>query len=128
MSDFAAIGPGGRESRPRPLLRTALGNVLRRQRLAQKRTLAEVAGAAIVSVPYLSEVERGRKEVSSEVLAALCHALRLELADVLTEAGRDLAASRDLAAGRSTVITLSPARRPTTIRSGDAGEVLCLAA
>ena len=77
--------------RPRPLLRTTLGGVLRRARLEQGRTLADVARAARVSMPYLSEVERGRKEASSEVLAAVCETLRIELSDVLTEVGRDLA-------------------------------------
>jgi len=94
MADVVRIGPGGRERRPRPLLRTTLGEVLRRRRLAQHRTLADVARQARVSMPYLSEVERGRKEVSSEVLAAVCAALRVELSDVLTEVGRDLAVRR----------------------------------
>ena len=80
--------------RPRPLLRTTLGEVLRRTRLEQGRTLSDVAHAARVSMPYLSEVERGRKEASSEVLAAVCEALRIELSDVLTEVGRDLAQER----------------------------------
>jgi hypothetical protein len=76
--------------RPRPLLRTTLGEVLRRTRQEQGRTLADVARAAKVSMPYLSEVERGLKEASSEVLAAICDALGVELADVLIEVGRDL--------------------------------------
>jgi transcriptional regulator with XRE-family HTH domain len=82
--------------RPRPLLRTTLGEVLRRARQQQGRTLADVARAARVSMPYLSEVERGRKEASSEVLAAVCDALRIELSDVLTEVGRGLARERPL--------------------------------
>jgi transcriptional regulator with XRE-family HTH domain len=65
------------------LLRSVLGDALRRARLEQGRTLADVAAAARVSLPYLSEVERGRKEVSSEVLAALCDALGIDLADLL---------------------------------------------
>ncbi len=77
-----------RPERPRPLLRTMLGDVLRRTRLDQRRTLADVARAAKVSMPYLSEVERGRKEASSEVLAAICDALRIDLADLLAEAGQ----------------------------------------
>src|SRR5215471_13584053 len=89
MAEVAYIGPGGR--RRRPLLRTVIGEVLRRTRLEQGRTLADVARAARVSMPYLSEVERGRKEASSEVLAAVCDALRIDLAEVVTEAGRDLA-------------------------------------
>ena len=84
------IGPGGRDPRPRPLLRTMLGHVLRRTRQEQGRTLADVARAAKVSMPYLSEVERGRKEASSEVLAAICDALGIELSDVLVEVGHDL--------------------------------------
>ena len=83
MPDPVVTGPLGGEHRPRPLLRTMLGDVLRRTRLEQGRTLADVARAARVSMPYLSEVERGRKEASSEVLAAICDALRLELAELL---------------------------------------------
>jgi transcriptional regulator with XRE-family HTH domain len=76
--------------RTRPLLRTMLGDALRRTRLEQHRTLADVAQAARVSMPYLSELERGRKEASSEVLAAICDALEIELSDLLADVGRDL--------------------------------------
>ncbi|MBQ1072771.1 helix-turn-helix transcriptional regulator [Micromonospora sp. C31] len=72
------------------LLRRVIGGVLRRLRLRQGRTLREVAEAAGVSVPYLSEVERGRKEASSEVLAAICRALGIRLSDLLEEARDDL--------------------------------------
>lgn len=82
----------GRRRRSRPLLRRILGRVLRRTRLAQGRTLSDVARAARISMPYLSEVERGRKEASSEVLAAVCDALRIELADVLVAVRQDLIA------------------------------------
>ena len=97
--DTVVIGPGGRRPpRPQPpaqpLLRTTLGYLLRRARREQNRTLADVARAARVSLPYLSELERGRKEASSEILAAVCGALRLELSDLLAEAGRSLAADR----------------------------------
>jgi DNA-binding Xre family transcriptional regulator len=71
-------------------LRTAIGRVLRRIRLAQGRTLRDVADAAGVSLPYLSEVERGRKEASSEVLAGICRALGLELPDLLSEVRTEL--------------------------------------
>src|SRR5690242_13591165 len=81
-------------ARPRPLLRTVVGEALRRHRQEQQRTLAEVAREACVSVQYLSEVERGRKEPSSEVLAAVCDALRLDLADLVTEVGFELAEDR----------------------------------
>jgi transcriptional regulator with XRE-family HTH domain len=87
------LSPGHPEPEPpRPLLRTALGAVLRRTRQQQGRTLAAVARAARVSVPYLSELERGRKEGSSEILAAICDALGIGLADLLAEARHDLAA------------------------------------
>jgi transcriptional regulator with XRE-family HTH domain len=75
---------------PRPLLRTMLGEVLRRTRLDQGRTLADVARSARVSMPYLSEVERGRKEASSEVLAAICDALKIDIADLLAATGHGL--------------------------------------
>jgi transcriptional regulator with XRE-family HTH domain len=67
------------------LLRRLIGSALRRSRLRQGRTLREVAHTARVSMPYLSEVERGRKEVSSEILAAICVALGLHLGDLLDE-------------------------------------------
>jgi transcriptional regulator with XRE-family HTH domain len=67
------------------LLRTQLGNTLRGHRLRQRRTLRDVSGAARVSLGYLSEVERGQKEASSELLASICGALEVELADLLAE-------------------------------------------
>lgn len=92
--------------RTRPLLRTALGEVLRRTRLDQRRTLADVAEAARVSMPYLSELERGRKEASSEILAALCGALGIELSELLGAVRRELMPERDREA---VVIRLGPA-------------------
>nr|WP_217451564.1 helix-turn-helix transcriptional regulator [Candidatus Frankia nodulisporulans] len=74
-----------------PLRRRLVGQALRRHRQAQGRTLRDVADAARVSMPYLSEVERGRKEASSEVLAAICRALGIRLADLLDEVRLELA-------------------------------------
>ena len=74
-------------------LRQAVGEALRRRRQAQGRTLREVADAAGVSLTYLSEVERGRKEASSEVLEAVCAALDLGLADLFFEVAETLAAT-----------------------------------
>jgi transcriptional regulator with XRE-family HTH domain len=126
MSDLVAIGPGFREQRPRPLLRTMLGDVLRRNRRAQGRTLADVARAARVSMQYLSELERGRKEASSEVLAAICAALRIELSDVLADVGRDLVDDRSR---RAPVVRLDDVRlRHAPPRLGRPGEVQCLLA
>jgi transcriptional regulator with XRE-family HTH domain len=79
--------PGG----PDVLLRQVIGNVFRRLRRERGITLRELAEQAQVSVPYLSEIERGRKEPSSEILAAICRALDLELADLLHEVQYDLA-------------------------------------
>jgi transcriptional regulator with XRE-family HTH domain len=84
-----------------------LGDVLRRARLQQRRTLADVARAAKVSMPYLSELERGRKEASSEVLAAVCDALGIELSDVLADVGRLAAVGRE---PRAAVVRLDLAR------------------
>jgi transcriptional regulator with XRE-family HTH domain len=122
MSDVAYIGPGGRERRRRPLLRTLLGAALRRRRLAQRRTLADVAGQARISMPYLSEVERGRKEASSEVLAAVCDALKVQLSDVLAEVGRDLA--RD----QARIVRLAAVRGRQAMAPRRSGDVTLLAA
>ncbi|MEV5960496.1 helix-turn-helix transcriptional regulator [Kribbella sp. NPDC051952] len=73
------------------LLRQVIGNVFRRLRRERGITLRELAELAQVSVPYLSEIERGRKEPSSEILAAICRALELELSDLLAEVQFDLA-------------------------------------
>jgi transcriptional regulator with XRE-family HTH domain len=67
------------------LLRHLLGDALRRLRLRQGRTLREVSAAARVSLGYLSEVERGQKEASSELLASICTALGAPLSQVLRE-------------------------------------------
>ena len=70
------------------LLREVIGDVLRRARTSQGRTLREVSDSARVSLGYLSEVERGRKEASSELLTAICGALDIPLSEMLTDAGR----------------------------------------
>ena len=67
------------------LLRRQLGDELRRQRLRQGRTLREVSAGARVSLGYLSEVERGQKEASSELLAAICTALEIPLSVLLRD-------------------------------------------
>lgn len=73
------------------LLREVIGDVLRRARTEQGRTLREVSDSARVSLGYLSEVERGRKEASSELLSAICSALDVPLSRVLSEAGDEMA-------------------------------------
>jgi transcriptional regulator with XRE-family HTH domain len=73
------------------LLRQLLGDVLRQLRLRQGRTLREVSAAARVSLGYLSEVERGQKEASSELLSSICKALGVPLSHVFREVADQLA-------------------------------------
>lgn len=73
------------------VLRRLMGNALRETRLQQHRTLREVASQARVSLGYLSEVERGQKEASSELLASICRALGVRLSDLLREVSEELA-------------------------------------
>ncbi|MEO6570574.1 MAG: helix-turn-helix transcriptional regulator [Ilumatobacteraceae bacterium] len=68
---------------PPDRLRDVIGGVLRDERRRQGRTLADVAEGACVSLAYLSEVERGRKEISSDLLSAVCHDLGLDLTELL---------------------------------------------
>ena len=81
-----------------PLLREVYGRLLRRLRTRQGRTLAEVAARAGISVAYLSEVERGLKEPSSEVLEAVCVALGSSITGLVGAAHREL---RDLTDGQA---------------------------
>ena len=67
------------------LMRTHIGHSLRGVRISQGRTLREVAKVARVSLGYLSEVERGQKEASSELLNSICTALNISLSTVLAE-------------------------------------------
>jgi len=97
------------------LMREAIGGSLRRARTEGRRTLREVSRRARVSLGYLSEVERGRKEASSELLAAICDALDISLPDVLAEAAEVIA--RSLAADGAQV--LMPGRGPIGLRHTD---------
>ncbi len=83
---------------PEPLWREAAGATLREERHRAGRTLADVATEAGVSVQYLSEVERGRKEPSSEVLGAVAGALGLRLVDLTVRVSRRLSGPLALAA------------------------------
>ena len=80
------------------LFRRMLGDVLRDQRVRRGMTLREVAAEARVSLGYISEIERGQKEASSELLASLCAALGVPLSAVLREVS-DLVALEEAAAG-----------------------------
>jgi transcriptional regulator with XRE-family HTH domain len=85
---------------PDPLWREALGRSLRTAREEQHGRLVDIAERAGISPQYLSEIERGRKEPSSEMIAAVTGALRLELDDLLVGIAGDLRRRR--AAGRPT--------------------------
>jgi transcriptional regulator with XRE-family HTH domain len=78
------------------LLRRVIGDALRARRQGQHRTLREVSTAANVSLGYLSEIERGQKEASSELLAAICEALGARLSEVLREVGDTLALAEQM--------------------------------
>jgi transcriptional regulator with XRE-family HTH domain len=98
------------------LMREAIGGSLRRARTEGRRTLRDVSRRARVSLGYLSEVERGRKEASSELLAAICDALDVTLPDVLSEAAEAIA--RSLAADGAEVRG-THVRRPIGLRHMD---------
>jgi len=79
------------------LLRKVIGDSLRARRLGQRRTLREVSTAANVSLGYLSEIERGHKEASSELLAAICDALGAPLSEMLTDVSATMALAEQMA-------------------------------
>ncbi|MFF2050352.1 helix-turn-helix domain-containing protein [Leifsonia sp. NPDC058194] len=90
------------------LLRHALGSVLRRIRTERGTTLRQLSETSRVSIPYLSEIERGRKEASSEILAALCRVLEVPEGELLTRAAAEFAGVQ--AAEHAQVLSLVPER------------------
>jgi transcriptional regulator with XRE-family HTH domain len=98
------------------LMREAIGESLRRARTARRRTLRDVSRKARVSLGYLSEVERGRKEPSSELLAAICEALDLALHVLLSEAAESMAAESMAA---QELLESARSRRPVGLRHMD---------
>lgn len=101
------------------LFRTILGEVLRQERSERGYTLREMSKEARVSPGYISEIERGTKEASSELLGSLCRALEVPLSDVLRDAS-DMAAAREAQA--------APTPIPTGRIAGRGGEVVASAA
>ena len=98
------------------LLRQEIGDVLRDARRQQGRTLREVSSVARVSLGYLSEVERGQKEASSELLASICGALDVPLSSVLMKVSTRVATAEGIMA--------DPAVRvPDTVPDDLAGEL-----
>jgi transcriptional regulator with XRE-family HTH domain len=100
------------------LLRHFLGDALRRLRLRQGRTLREVSASARVSLGYLSEVERGQKEASSELLASICGALGAPLSQVLREVSDNFALAE-----LQTEPVLTGAREPAHAHAAEASPV-----
>ena len=98
------------------LLRRVIGDALRARRQGQHRTLREVSTAANVSLGYLSEIERGQKEASSELLAAICDALGARLSELLGEVSSTLA----LAEGMDGVLVPIGDDGPTPVPAGAA--------
>jgi len=87
------VAPRAQPGEPKPpdkLWRELVGQVFRSERIEQGRTLNQISERAGVSPQYLSEVERGRKDPSSEMLESICGALGLRLADLLSASGRVL--------------------------------------
>jgi hypothetical protein len=98
------------------LLRRVIGDALRARRQGQHRTLREVSTAANVSLGYLSEIERGQKEASSELLAAICEALGARLSELLGEVSGTLA----LAEGMDGVLVPVGPNRPQPVQGSGA--------
>jgi XRE family transcriptional regulator, stress-response regulator len=93
------------------LFRRLLGEVLREQRRSQGRTLREISAEARVSLGYLSEIERGQKEASSECLAAICTALDVPMSVVMADVSTELA--RAEAGAALTSLPLATSRHAT---------------
>jgi transcriptional regulator with XRE-family HTH domain len=102
-----------------PVLRQVVGDTLRGLRLRQRRTLREVSAAARVSLGYLSEVERGQKEPSSELLAAICGALDVELSDLFAEVSQTLRREEKLAVNNRVALVGTGAPRISPAPLGD---------
>ncbi|RNL79099.1 helix-turn-helix domain-containing protein [Nocardioides marmorisolisilvae] len=81
------------------LFRRQLGDVLRSERMRRGMTLRELSSEARVSLGYISEIERGQKEASSELLASLCDALEVPLSEVLREVSDTVAAEERVLSG-----------------------------
>src|SRR4051794_10656138 len=96
-----------------PVLRQVVGETLRAARMRQRRTLREVSATARVSLGYLSEVERGQKEPSSELLAAICSALEVELSELFAEVSQTLRREEKLAASNRVALVGAGAARMT---------------
>lgn len=98
------------------LMRHAIGSVLRRLRTERGATLRELSESSRISVPYLSEIERGRKEASSEILAALCRVLDVTESELLSQVVAEF--------GRVEVLSLLPERVHSTAEAAAGPEAV----
>ena len=101
------VPPPPAQELPEPLWREALGRRLRTLRQDQQETLSETAGRAGISPQYLSEVERGRKEPSSEMIAALAGALGTTLTGLTEQVAGDLRRQQDVGASGPVMLALA---------------------
>jgi transcriptional regulator with XRE-family HTH domain len=99
------------------LLRRVIGDALRARRQGQHRTLREVSTAANVSLGYLSEIERGQKEASSELLAAICDALGARLSELLGEVSDTLSLAEGM---EGVLVPVGGSAEPDQIKKTDA--------
>jgi transcriptional regulator with XRE-family HTH domain len=104
-----------------PVLRQVVGETLRGVRLRQRRTLREVSASARVSLGYLSEVERGQKEPSSELLAAIASALEVELSELFQEVSIVLRREEKLAGGQLASLPGAGSARITPAPTSESG-------
>jgi len=103
------------------LFRRLLGEVLRSQRMRQGRTLRQISADARVSLGYISEIERGHKEASSELLASICDALDVPLSEILSEVSDAVALEEAALAMQleDVAIPTSPLTAPVAGRDGE---------
>jgi len=103
------------------IFRRLLGDVLRSQRMRQGRTLREISADARVSLGYISEIERGQKEASSELLASLCAALDVPLSEILSEVSDAVALEEAALAMQLEDVTLDSLEHTLDTRSLGSG-------
>ena len=104
------------------LLRRIIGETLRSRRRAQHRTLRDVSASANVSLGYLSEIERGHKEASSELLSSVCDALELSLTEILSEVTIEVARTEGVLAQFESVQGEPSDFRPVSVPPAQGGD------
>jgi transcriptional regulator with XRE-family HTH domain len=102
------------------LMRTHIGVILRRVRSAQGQTLRQLSRDASVSLGYLSEIERGQKEASSELLAAICAALDLPISQLLLEVSESMSSLQVTARPSLAIVSLNNTNRADAVNIEDA--------